>query len=375
MTREGNAVAARAALAAAKDLATGLSAREFSHLNYFGLAFAGQTDTAIEALYAHLAAWPRDALVLATAANPNGLIGASGCIGQKRQIAALMDSLAPHYGDDFWFLAHHAMALSEDGQLAAARTKIERSVAANPNNAHAAHGFAHVCYESGETDTAHAYLSSWLATYPRNGFFHGHLSWHLSLCEIQTGNFTEALSVYQDAIALDRHSGGPQQRVSDGAAFLWRSELAGHPRDTAAWRALYDYVADALPSPGSGLADLHVILAHVVMGDDAGLRSLSCRMADMAREGRYPSGFYLPTLSRGFAAFERGDFFSAIEVLAPLAGENERIGGSRAQHDLIELTLLKAYLEADRAEEARRLLSARRPGASGIPVAGLAPAH
>jgi tetratricopeptide (TPR) repeat protein len=300
------------------------------------------------------------------------LIGASGRIGQKHQIAALMDSLAPHYGDDFWFLAHHAMALSEDGQLAAARPKIERSVAANPNNAHGAHGFAHVCYESGEAEAARAYLSSWLATYPRDGFFHGHLSWHLSLCEIQAGNWTEALSVYRDAMALDRHSGGPQQRMSDGAAFLWRFELAGHPRDAAAWRALHDYASSALPSPGSGLADLHVILAQAVIGDDAGLASRSRRMEDMAREGRYPSGSYLPTLSRAFAAFARGDFFSAIEVLAPLAAENERIGGSRAQHDLIEFTLLKAYLEADRAEEARRLLDARRPGASGVPVAGLA---
>ena len=60
---------------------------------------------------------------------------------------------------------------------------------------------------------------------------------------------------------------------------------------------------------------------------------------------------------------------------APLAAENERISGSRAQHDLIEFTLLRAYLEADRAEEAQQLLSARRPGASGVPVAGLAPAH
>jgi len=362
-------------LAAAKDLATGQSAREISHINYFDLAFAGQTDAAIDALYAHLAAWPRDALVLATAANPNGLIGASGRIGQKHQIAALMDSLAPHYGDDFWFLAHHAMALSEDGQLAAARPKIERSVAARPNNAHGAHGFAHVCYESGEADTARAYLSSWLATYPRDGFFHGHLSWHLSLCEIQAGNWTEAMSVYQDAIALDRHSGGQQQRVSDGAAFLWRFELAGHPRDAAAWRAMYDYATSALPSPGSGLADLHVILAYAVMGDDAGLHSLSRRMEDMARVGRYPSGSYLPTLSRGFAAFERGDFSSAIKFFAPLAAENERIGGSRAQHDLIELTLLKAYLEADRAEEARRLLNVRRPGASKFPVVGLEQAY
>ena len=161
---------------------------------------------------------------------------------------------------------YHAMGLSEDGQLAVAREKIEQSLAANPNNAHGAHGFAHVCYESGELDAARTFLSTWLAAYPREGFFYGHLSWHLSLCEIQAGEWAKALRLYRDAIALDRHSGGPQQKMSDGAAFLWRSELAGHPRDAAAWRTLYDYANSALPRPGNGLADLHVILAQAVMG-------------------------------------------------------------------------------------------------------------
>jgi hypothetical protein len=104
------------------------------------------------------------------------LIGSSGRIGQKHQIATLMDSLAPRYGDDFWFVSYHAMALSEDGQLGAARAKIEQSVATNPNNAHVAHG----CYESGELETGRTFLHTWLATYPREGFFYGHLSWHLS---------------------------------------------------------------------------------------------------------------------------------------------------------------------------------------------------
>jgi hypothetical protein len=153
---------------------------------------------------------------------------------------------------------------------------------------------------------------------------------------------------------------------------LWRSELAGHPRDAASWRAMRDYANSALPSPGSGLADLHVILAQAVMGDAAGLDTRARQIEELARAERYPSGSYLPALSRGFAAFERGDFTGAIEMLAPLAGENERIGGSRAQHDLIEFTLLKAYLNADRLEEARRLLSARRLGAYGVPVAGVA---
>jgi tetratricopeptide (TPR) repeat protein len=375
LLREGNVPAARAALAAAKDVSAGLPAREASHLAFLDLVFAGRTDAAITALDAHLATWPRDALVLSTAANPNGLIGASGRLGQKHAIAELLDSLAPHYGDDFWFLAHHAMALSEDGQLAAARPKIERSVAANPNNAHGAHGFAHVCYESDDRDTARAFLSSWLPAYPREGFFHGHLSWHLSLFELQAGNGAEAARLYRDAITLDRHSGGPQQRVSDGTAFLWRSELAGHPRDAAAWRSMYDYATGALPQPGSGLADLHVLVTLAVMGDDAALEARIQQMETLARDGRYPSGSNLPTVGCGFAAFERGDFSAAIDALGPLAGQNERIGGSRAQHDLIEFTLLKACLAAGRPEEAERLLRARRPGASDVPVTGLAGVH
>jgi tetratricopeptide (TPR) repeat protein len=181
------------------------------------------TDAAIAALREHLAAWPRDALVVASAASPNGLIGSSGRIGQKHQIAALMDSLAPHYGDDFWFLSYHAMALSEDGQLRAARSKIEQSLAANPKNAHGAHGFAHVCYESGEVDAARSFLSSWLTTYPREGFFYGHLSWHLSLCE-----------VHRDQAGLQAPSPGAGLA---SLSLVWRSN-AGVSRSTDAWSLL-----------------------------------------------------------------------------------------------------------------------------------------
>ncbi|MGH8663717.1 MAG: hypothetical protein ACREUX_05575, partial [Burkholderiales bacterium] len=49
--REGKAAAAREALTAAKDVSAGVSARETGHIRFFDLAFAGQTDAAIEALY------------------------------------------------------------------------------------------------------------------------------------------------------------------------------------------------------------------------------------------------------------------------------------------------------------------------------------
>lgn len=375
LMREGKAADARAALTQAKEARAGLTGREVGHIRFFDLAFSGQIEAAITALHAHLADWPRDALLIATAANPNGTIGGSGRIGQKREIAVMMDRIAPRYGDDFWFLSYHATALSEDGRLAEARRAIERSVALNPRNAHAAHGFAHVSYESGDVETGRAFLASWLPDYPRAGSFHGHLSWHLALFELGAGNWEAAQRLYRDCITLDRHSGGPPQRMTDGAAFLWRSELAGYRRDAATWRILHEHASRALPRPAAGLADLHVILTYAVMGDDAALDARTRQIEEMTREGRYPSGSYLPALSRGFVAFERGDYDAAIAALAPLAGQNERIGGSRAQHDLIEFTLLKAYIEAGRPEEARALLAVRRPGAGGVAVAGLSMAH
>jgi len=54
LMREGNIAAARAALAAAKDMAVGLTEREASHIGFFDLVFAGRTDAAIAVLRAHV---------------------------------------------------------------------------------------------------------------------------------------------------------------------------------------------------------------------------------------------------------------------------------------------------------------------------------
>jgi predicted Zn-dependent protease len=128
-------------------------------------------------------AWPRDALVLATTAFTNGLIGSSGRAGQKRTLLDLLESLAPIYGDDWWFTAHHGMALSENGQRDAARPKIERSLSQNPNTIPGRHMRAHLCYEEGDPNAARTFLASWLTTYPRNGALYSHLNWHLALAE------------------------------------------------------------------------------------------------------------------------------------------------------------------------------------------------
>ena len=282
-------------------------------------------------------AWPRDALVLGTTAFTNGLIGSSGRAGQKRTLLELLDRLAPSYGDDWWFTAHHGMALSENGQRDAARPKIDRSLAQNPSNPWAAHARAHLCYEEGDANAARAFLASWLTTYPRDGLLYSHLSWHLALGDLEAGDAAAALRLFREAFSPDVHSGPPRGKLNDAVSFLWRWELAGHPRDAEAWRVMHDFANGAFPRAGAAFSDMHIALAQAVAGDDAALEARARQIDELAREGRYPSGPFVPAVSRAFAAFERRDFSAAIDALEPIAGELERIGGSRAQLDLVRV--------------------------------------
>lgn len=375
LLERGDAAAARASMAAATSLAAGLSAREASHVAFFDLLVAGDADAALSALRAHLNAWPRDAVVLATTAFTNGLIGSSGRAGQKRALLELLDRLAPSWGDDWWFTAHHGMALSENGQRDAARPKIDRSLAQNPKNPWAAHARAHLCYEEGEANAARAFLASWLTTYPRNGSLYSHLNWHLALGHLEAGDAAAAYRLFREAFAPDVHSGPSRGKVTDPVSFLWRWELAGQPRDADGWRMVHDFATGAFPRAAVAFSDMHIALAQAVAGNNAALETRAGQIDELARNGRYPSGPLVPAVSRGFTAFERRDFSAAIAALEPIAAELERIGGSRAQLDLVEFTLLQAYADAGRLDEARRLLSGRLRGSSRIPVAGLAVMH
>jgi hypothetical protein len=371
----GDLPAMRDSLAAAQALSGEGSARDVSHIEVFHRLFTGQSTAALAAIRAHVDTWPRDALVLSLAANQGGLIGMSGLPGREQDLVDFLALLAPPYGDDWWFNCHYGMALSEIGQHDAARPRIERSLAQERRNAYGAHAFAHLCYETGERDSGIAFMRDWLPVYDRNGGLYGHLTWHLGLFELHAGNVEAGFRLYNDAFSADDHRGAVHQKLADSVAYLWRSELAGQPRDPARWAKIQAFARAKFPRPGMSLADWHVALAHAAAGDDAAFQSWIQAVEELAQAGRYPSGSIIPSAARGFAAFQRGDYASTIDLIEPILSERERMGGSRAQVDLVEATLLRAYVCSGRPEEARRLLANRRPGPAGLPVAGLEQVH
>ena len=166
-------------------------------------------------------------MVLAPCTGVFGLIGFSGRKGRERDLLDLMESLAPHYGDDAWFLGQLAFSRVEAGDTAGAREPIARAVELDPQSGHNAHVCAHACYEAGEREAGLAELQQWLPRYAREGLLHCHLNRHVALWQLELGDCERALQTYVSGVHPGGSWGPPINALSDSASFLWRLDLAG----------------------------------------------------------------------------------------------------------------------------------------------------
>lgn len=361
---------ARAAAGRARELAERATPRERSHVHALALAIEGKPTDSFDTTCAHLAQYPRDAMVLAPATGVFGLIGFSGRVGREQELYELLRGLASQYGDDWWFESMLAFAACESGRLEEARTLIERSMEANPASAHGAHVKVHVLYEMGEMQRSLDYLESWMPGFDRRGLLHCHLSWHVALCALSLGKLDRAWDAYRSGVHPGAAWGPAINVVSDSASFLWRCELAGESRRPELWQQVSRHALESFPKAGVPFADVHTALACVASGDPAALEKLVAEMRARLEAGKFAPGPVVPLLAEAFSDYAGERWDLAIEKLEKALPETVRIGGSRAQRDLVENTLLAAYLKAGRAEDARMLIARREARRPTVSVAG-----
>ena len=342
------------AMAEARAGADGCSEREVGHLNVLGLLIDGNGPAAYAAILAHLGDWPRDAMIAQPCCGVFGLIGFSGRAGREAEQLAFTDRLAPHYGDDWWFLAQHGFSQVEAGLVAEAERMLERALAGNPRNANAAHIRAHVHYEAGEREVGLERLDAWRRDYDREAQLSCHIAWHVAIWRSEAGDMEEAWRVFEADVAPGGAWGPPINVLTDSAAFVLRAGLAGAVVPEGVWERLSDYASEFFPNPGIAFADMHAALAHAMAGRGDAL-------ARIAEAAAGPAGDMVSGLAQALGAYARTDWEEAIALLAPWMATHERVGGSRAQRDLLEFALLGALLRSGRTEEARRLLILRRP--------------
>lgn len=361
----GDLPAAREAMAQARGLAGGLTGREASHIAAMGLLIDGKVAQAYPAIRAHVAEHPRDAMLAQTCTSVFGLIGFSGQPGREAELLAYTAGLLPHYGEDWWCLSQHAFSLCETGQIDRASAMIDRSLALNPRNAHAAHVRSHTYYEAGETAVGKAYLEDWLPDYGRSGLLHGHLSWHVALWSLEQGDAARMWRQVDADVVPGAALGLPINVLTDTASILHRAELAGETVAPERWRAVSDYAKRFFPKTGLGFVDVHAALAHAMAGDGEAV-------AQIIADAKGPAADLVRAFAEGYRAMAAQDWAGACAHLTSAMADHARIGGSRAQRDLLEFSLLHALLKQGHDKEARRLLALRRPAqAATHSLAGL----
>ena len=213
-------------------------------------------------------------------------------------------------------------------------------------------------------------MSRWLPGYPRAAPLHCHISWHLALFELGRGRPAAAIALFESSIRPGRSEGPPFSTVVDSASLLWRCELAGEPSRPDAWDAVAAHARASFPSTGLAFLDVHCAAALAAAGDHDGLARWVSMLRRAAAEGRIPAGSVVPIVAEGMAAFAAGRYGETIDALAPMLDQLVRVGGSAAQRDLFEHTLLSAYLRAGRPDEARALLARSLARPRSVPVAG-----
>ena len=355
---------ARAKAAEARRLAERASERERRHVEITAAAIEGQPKIAMAGAEQHLEEYPRDALVLSLLLGAFGLYAFSGRVDHDSARVAICERHARHYGEDWWFLSYLGWSHTEAGHAGIGRGLSERSIELRRDNANAAHGLSHAQFEQGDAAEGRTFLSAWLKAHPRAGFLHGHLCWHTALIAIEAGDLDGALAIYEQEIKPPDTPYPPLNVFTDSASLLWRLALSGKTGLESHWQGVAAYGAKFFPQAGAHFADVHFALAAATAPET--LQTRLAQMETRQADGKLAPGPSAIGLCRGIQAFTEGDDTRAVHILEPLMPELVRIGGSHAQRELWEDTLIVACLRADHGDKARQLISNRlhrRPSA------------
>ena len=305
------------------------------------------------AITAHLRAHPRDALMLGVAVPT---IAFAGVTDVPQEAWALVESLAPAYGDDWWYAGMLAFVRQEQERWAEAAALADRALAAEPASGHAVHARAHVHYETGDHRAGLRWLDDWITSRAPQADHGAHFCWHAALHELSLEDTAAVRRRYREQLAPPRVTG--MRALVDSASLLWRGTLAGVWDDDRQRIEAVLAVVDPqdMFRPRTPFAAWHAAVALAAGRDTAGL----------ARLGRYAAsgpGRVFPAvvapLVAGIQAHVEGRYDAAAGLLMAVRPNAVALGGSAAQREVIEDTLLDALLAAGQLAQARSLLEHR----------------
>jgi len=377
LTEPSLAGAADALLDEAASLGDPSNDRERDHHAALRSLAAGDSVAAGERWESLLRRHPRDALAL------QWLHLLDFYRGDTAQLRGHVEAVLPAWRDDDplqpYVLALHAFGLEESGRYDEAEATGRRALAGAARVPWAIHAVAHVMEMQGRHEEGARWMGEWRRDWgvregngsdgEANGFA-GHLGWHEALFALEGLDTDTALRAFDDYLDAGRIE-ITLQRV-DAAALLWRLRLLGADVGDRWQQLIAAWPLDAAAAGRSVFNDAHATMALIGAGEKTQAQDWVALCIDEAERragwNRDVSRELGAALMHGLLAFGGGNHIAAAATIAPLRERLARIGGSHAQRDVVEQTLLAAAASgADRAA-GRALLATRTRAKPATPL-------
>ena len=354
-TEPGGPPVARATLQAAQALPA--NSREKGHLRAIASLADGGWHEASRILEDVSIECPRDALALLAGHQVDFFTGNARMLRDRvaRALPAWSQGMPGYHA----LLGMHAFGLEETGDYSSAEASGRAAIEIEPRDGWAQHAVAHVMEMQGR----HADGIAWMRTNPdawsRESFFAVHNWWHVALFHLDLGEIDEVLRLYDGPI--DGKGSSIVLEMIDHSALLWRLHLRGI--DVAArWAKVADRWEPFATAGNYAFNDVHAMMSFVGANRPAAARSLldaqlramdaSGDNAAFTREVGYPVALALK-------AFGEESYAECVTLLRPLFPVAHHFGGSHAQRDVLDLTLIEAALRDGQHALASGLITQR----------------
>ena len=354
---------ADAHLSHARALQAHATPREKAHLEATQYVLEGRWHLACRTWDALLVEHPRDALALQWSQLWDFYRGdAPGLRLRPARALPEWDEADPLFA---YVLGLYAFGLEECNLYPQSEETGRRALAANPRVPWAVHAVAHVMEMQGRFEDGATWLRQHQPAWAEGNGFACHLWWHKSLFRLEALDTAGALRL------VDTHQAGDAMQITlnrvDAASVLWRLHLLGEDVSSRCAALVAGWAPDDRHAGQYAFNDVHVVLALLGAGELQRAEAWLARCAEralmptdagrsnhlMAREVGLP-------LMRGLLALARGDAGGAADLIAPVRPQATRFGGSHAQRDLIDQTLLAAAAQGHRRSLGRALINERR---------------
>lgn len=334
--------------------------RERLHAAAVDAWLAGDWTGASAVLDDVLRQWPTDLLALAIGHQLDFFLGDAANL--RDRVGRSLPEFDPEAPLSGFVRGMHAFGLEEAGHYGAAEQAGLAALEANPDDVWAVHAVVHTYEMQGQVADGVRFMIERQDDWGAGNLFTTHNWWHLSLYALEAGDTSRALAIYDEHIHNDGAAGVPIEML-DASALLWRVLLDGAETGGRIERLADSWSSKTGSAPWYVFNDVHAVMAYVGAErfDDA--TETIARLQSYAADASGTNGYMVTTIgipvAEALLAFGQGRYADAIEGLSPIRRDFHRFGGSHAQRDAVQRTLLEASLRAGDRDLARALTAER----------------